>query len=762
MADLRKMFFSIGFKGDDSGIKKMDSAADQMKKNVGSSMKTMESSAGSAARGIRSEAAAMAIAFKSKASSMASSMKQSFTEMGQKANTSIEKIKNYLKDMDSGAKKAASGVKSIATALGLVALVGAGISIVKNSISSAFDRIDTMAQFNRTLTAITGNSESVGQALETLKGITKGTAYGLDVAAQATQNFVTRGMGVEEATKSVGAWADAVSFYGKGTNDELATVADAIGQMRTKGTVEMDQLNRLFDVGIDAVGMYAKSMGMSSGDVQEALSKGEISAADFLSTVENAMMTGSNGVQNVAGAAKEAGSSWRGTFDNMGAAATRGMVKIIESIDDALTSNGLPTLKELIKEVGAKFEEIAGKVAESMPKVAGFIKDVYDKLQPFMPVIVGITTAFAVYQGVMLALKGVMLIATGVQWALNAAMTANPIGIIVMAVIGLIAAIAYLWNTNEGFRNAVIGIWMAVSGFLIQLWNNIVSGLQQAWQSLTTIWAGIVAGFQAAVTGIQTAWGVVVGFFQGVWAGIVAVFSAVVGFYVGIFTDAWNGIQTAWGAVVGFFSGIVSGIQGAFSGISGVITGAFDGAMTFMSELPGKFLQWGGDMINGLIEGIKSKITGAVDAIKGVATSVSDAFTQFFQIKSPSHLMRKLAGYLPEGMALGVLDKINLVKSAMSTLMAEMRSPVQGEIVNTVNDANTETSRTTASLETTPRGNARYSGNSAPITFKTEIHITVGNGADVNEIVDSAADAWETKMERYIKKLNLRNPPVTA
>lgn len=48
-----------------------------------------------------------------------------------------------------------------------------------------------MEQFNRTITTITGNANAASGALEELKGITKGTAYGLDAAAKATQNFVT-------------------------------------------------------------------------------------------------------------------------------------------------------------------------------------------------------------------------------------------------------------------------------------------------------------------------------------------------------------------------------------------------------------------------------------------------------------------------------------------------------------------------------------------------------------------------------------------
>ena len=53
-------------------------------------------------------------------------------------------------------------------------------------------------------------------------------------------------------------WGDAVAFYGDGSSEQFANVSDALAKMRTKGKVEMDQLDRLFDAGIDAVGMYAQ------------------------------------------------------------------------------------------------------------------------------------------------------------------------------------------------------------------------------------------------------------------------------------------------------------------------------------------------------------------------------------------------------------------------------------------------------------------------------------------------------------------------
>lgn len=389
----------------------------------------------------------------------------------QNAGTAADKFGN---DVQSSGDKGAIGIGKIVTALGLMKLASKAIDMVKNSISSAFSRIDTMEQFERTMTALTGSAEDSKNALEEVRKTVTGTAYGLDVGAKSVQNFVTSGMSLNSATKQVGLWADAVAFYGDGTNSSLESVTDAIAKMTAAGKVQGDQLNRLTDAGIPVVQMFAAATGKSVADVRAELSKGSISAEEFTSVLGTAMTDGTEGFISIAGAAQEAGASWEGSFDNMKAAITRGMTNVIQKIDEGLSNAGFGSLREIISGIGKNFETVLNSVAEKIPEVITFVTNLYTAIEPFIPLILALATAFVVFDQLRAAQKVIQDVSFSFH-LFNQVLKANPILLIISVIAALIAAIIYLWNTNEDFRNAVTAIWETLKSVVNTVVNALVT-----------------------------------------------------------------------------------------------------------------------------------------------------------------------------------------------------------------------------------------------------------------------------------------------
>lgn len=84
---------------------------------------------------------------------------------------------------------------------------------------------------------------------------------------------------------------------------------------------------------------------------------------------------------------------------------------------------------------------------------------------------------------------------TGVQWLLNAALTANPVGLIIAAIVLLIATIGYVIYKTDGWG---------------KMWSAVVSNAKLNWSSFTTsvnyLWEGTVNSFMIGINKIQTGW----------------------------------------------------------------------------------------------------------------------------------------------------------------------------------------------------------------------------------------------------------------
>lgn len=415
------------------------------------------------------------------------------------------------------------------------------IRMIENQLDSAMNRMDTMTNFSRTMTAITRSADLADASLQMLKETTTGTAYGLDTAAAAVQNFTTRGMQIGAATLEVGKWADAVAFYGDGTNETLTSVTDAIGKMLTKGTVEMDQLNRLTDAGINAVGIYAQATGQAAVDVQNNLSDGVISAQNFITTVSTAFAEGTNGVLNISGAAKEAGATWATSTANAKAAVTRGIISMIDYINGALTNAGFGTILDGVTQFGATAEVVLGDIGSAagtcitimspllhlIVEVPQFISDNWSVISPLIygvaaamlfyiavlgiyntvqAISIGIQAVSAAHSafkaGATLAEAATTITATGAQAGFNAALLACPITWIVIAIIALIAILvalcAHVAKTGETATTTfgvICGALNVVKTAFVNLAIDAVNGFLGIGMAVDAVGYNIMAAF---------------------------------------------------------------------------------------------------------------------------------------------------------------------------------------------------------------------------------------------------------------------------
>ena len=87
--------------------------------------------------------------------------------------------------------------------------------------------------------------------------------------------------------------------------------------------------------------------------------------------------------------------------------------------------------------------------------------------------------------------NGVMKIAKAVQLAWNLALSANPIGLVVIAIAGLVTAFVLLWQKCEGFRN-----------FFIKMWDGIKTVAKGAAEFIGNIFEGIINTVKGIINGV--------------------------------------------------------------------------------------------------------------------------------------------------------------------------------------------------------------------------------------------------------------------
>jgi hypothetical protein len=168
--------------------------------------------------------------------------------------------------------------------------------------------------------------------------------------------------------------------------------------------------------------------------------------------------------------------------------------------------------------------------------------------------------------------KGVSVAYTAVQTALNAAMAANPIGIIILAVMALVAAFIWLWNNVEGFRNFFIGVWdaiqaaiAAVTSWFTKTWGQITAWFKSVWDAAInfvigyfTFWWNVL---QTVISGIRSIITNVTSFFRDAWNNTVNVVTSIIQTLQGVFASVFNAIMVPINAVINAFKTVVDWIK---------------------------------------------------------------------------------------------------------------------------------------------------------------------------------------------------------
>ena len=365
---------------------------------------------------------------------LASDTKKAGKQTEQTAKDTTEKVK---KQFEAGSVAIGNIISGLVTKI-----ASAGKDLIKQGISYNA-QIET---YRTGLTNMLGDAEKANTALENIKQDAARTPFDTASLVSANQYLISAGENAEYSRKTILALGDAVSATG-GTSVELERMAQNLQQVANVGKASAVDIKQFAFAGINIYQVLADYTGKSIQDVQnmtisyDLLTKSLQAAAEEGGRYYNSMETQSETFNGSLSTLKDNVSQLVGVLSS-GLSETVGQLITKANELTVAMKNGFQT------------DGIVGMMnaaSEAEPKISGLTNAIRFCIEngSTLKILIG-TLA-----GALITYKTVATAATIAQNLLNAAMSANPIGIVIGLVGALAGGLITAYNNSETFRSGV-------------------------------------------------------------------------------------------------------------------------------------------------------------------------------------------------------------------------------------------------------------------------------------------------------------------
>lgn len=314
---------------------------------------------------------------------------------------------------------------------------------------------------------------------------------------------------------------------------------------------------------------------------------------------------------------------------------------------------------KIIDKIAPQFANLADQLANGNIDTDKWVK-VGEAIAKIIAVIVGVVaavkTVIAVVRTVTSVVKGVSAVISFVS---------SPVGLVILAIMALIAVGILLYKNWDKIKAFAIRIWTAIKDFFVNIFTSIGNFFTSIWEGISTFFSSVWNGIKETVSGAVSA----------VWETISTVFSTIWEFISGVATNIWTSITTA-------FTNILSGITGTIGNIKDSIVTGFTAAIDWIKALPAQAVQWGKDIINSIVDGIKSAVSKVGEAVSGVANKIKG----FLGFSEPDEgPLSDFHTYMPDMIDLmtkGISAGKAKVRDALGALTGDMSIMAQANVAS--------------------------------------------------------------------------------
>ncbi|MDU7016710.1 MAG: tape measure protein [Enterobacter sp.] len=440
-------------------------------------------------RNIKSEAAKLAHEYKKAGMSSSDAWKKAWSEIERGSSKGTNKVKADMSSIASIARKTATILAGVFI---IDKIKDYTREIYKAGIS--YDALSEQALV--AWTTILGSHSEAVKMMEKITDYAAETPFskmGVDTMAKQLANADFKGQALFDQLTKFGDMGSAFGIQ----EDSLKEMVRQYAQVQQAQVAYTEDLNILQDRGIPIFKALGEVMGVPVSQVKKLASEGKVTAEVYNKAINSI-------AENTKGAMEGQSKTFNGMMstleDNLSILWGYLAQDWFEGIKSSLSSF-LPKFEEFVKLVGT--DGLSGAVSKTIPELSPLV-EMLSNLGNIMHTVVipalfkfglwcsqhiNIIAALVITLGTLnLVIKGVLAteriilfiqsfkkaiiaikefeiltkLATAAQWLFNAALSANPIGLVIIGLVALIAGLVYLWNTSEGFRNFWINAWESI------------------------------------------------------------------------------------------------------------------------------------------------------------------------------------------------------------------------------------------------------------------------------------------------------------
>jgi phage-related protein len=225
---------------------------------------------------------------------------------------------------------------------------------------------------------------------------------------------------------------------------------------------------------------------------------------------------------------------------------------------------------ELQEEIGAKLLPVMLKLSEAGLKVVDWITQNQAAAAAIIGTFGGLLAVVKLVSVATTIWSTVTKVAAAAQVLLNIALAANPVVLIVLAVVALAAALVLAYKKSETFRNIVNGVFGAIADTV----GRVVEFIKGNWQKMLVILTGPIGLAVALIVKhwdtIQAGAAGVINWVNNTWSNLKEKLAGPIDAAKGLITGYLGGIESAFSAIVSVIQSIIDKVQALIDKIKSI------------------------------------------------------------------------------------------------------------------------------------------------------------------------------------------------